>query len=499
MQGIAAHALADAPVAAGAALGLAILIAAGEALRSRAGWAPESTRRLVHAGTGLFVFASPWLFEGAFWLYLLGTGFSAFNVVAVRRRWLKGMHGIARKSWGTVSFPLALLVLLPICWGRGPEARYAFQTAFVILALADPAASWVGGRARRSTADEMPGTTWPGSLAFFAVTLALGIVCWSLWGKPGLTALLAWTVGLGLVATAVEALGTRGWDNLFVALACAFWVILIQEPRGIDPLTALAAGVGFGVVTWRIGFLSPSGAIAGALLGTSLLAVGGWSWTIPALGFFLFSSLLSVIGRRRKQRLAVGPEKGSRRDAGQVYANGGVAWALLLLFMVWPHPTLYWGFVASFAAAAADTWSTEIGTAVGGRTRLLLSRRPVRPGLSGGVSWAGLGGAVLGAASIAACVWFAAPAVLAALGPGRAFVALVVGGALGSLFDSLLGEWAQATYRAHETGALTDRALDHSGRPNELVSGRRWMTNDRVNVANTAFGAAFGLAFAFLA
>ena len=87
---------------------------------------------------------------------------------------------------------------------------------------------------------------------------------------------------------------------------------------------------------------------------------------------------------------------------------------------------------------------------------------------------------------------------MADLGAGASLLLLVGGGVLGSLLDSLLGESVQATYRDRRTGRLTDHAVAADGLPNERVGGFTWMTNDRVNVANTAFGAALGVGAAVL-
>jgi len=241
----------------------------------------------------------------------------------------------------------------------------------------------------------------------------------------------------------------------------------------------------FAVLAWRIGFLSGSGAAASGLLAFGVVAAG-WAWAIPGLTFFVLSSLLSRAGRRRKaaaERLA---EKGSRRDAGQVLANGGVAGALLALHALAPHPALYWGFVGAFAAAAADTWGTEIGTWAGGPTWQVATGRRVLPGTSGGVSLAGTLGAVAGALAVVGSALPFASRFLEgwSLGPTTA---LVAGAAVGAaLLDSVLGATVQARYRSPD-GALTERPMA-DGRPLPLAAGWRGITNDVVNLACTLVG-----------
>ena len=223
--------------------------------------------------------------------------------------------------------------------------------------------------------------------------------------------------------------------------------------------------------------------MAGAVFGWMLLALGGAAWAAPALAFFVLSSALSRAGRRRKRAAEALAAKGGRRDAAQVAANGGAAALALAAWAVWPAAPLYGAFVGALAAAAADTWATEVGTLVGGRTRRLGWGAPVPPGTSGGVSLAGTAGALGGAASVALA------AVPFGLGPGLAAV-LAAGGVAGASADTALGATLQARYRAPD-GRLTERpALD--GHPLALAAGRAWLGNDGVNAACTLVGAAWG-------
>ena len=216
-----------------------------------------------------------------------------------------------------------------------------------------------------------------------------------------------------------------------------------------------------------------------------LLALGGAGWAVPALAFFVLSSALSLAGRRRKRAASGLAEKGSRRDAAQVAANGGVAALCLAAWAVWPAAPLYGAFVGALAAAAADTWGTEVGTWVGGPTRRLGVGPRVPPGTSGGVSAAGTLGALCGALSVTLAALPFAPA----LGGGAA-LAVAAGGLAGAFADTALGATLQARYRAPD-GSLTERRAA-AGRPLPLAAGWRALGNDGVNAVCTVVGAALG-------
>ena len=219
--------------------------------------------------------------------------------------------------------------------------------------------------------------------------------------------------------------------------------------------------------------LSGSGAVAACGVGAIVFGLGGWAWALPLLVFFATSSGLSRWRRSYKEGL--GYEKGVRRDAGQVLANGGVAAACVLLPYVLPKivPAHAYGlFLAALAAANADTWATEVGSALGGRPYDLRTWKPAGPGTSGAVSLVGTLAALAGSALIAAFApdW-----------EGRGIVTLAgLGGALG---DSLLGAWAQAQWRD------PDRPAAWTERPQAGPPERGWpgLGNDGVNLACTLF------------
>lgn len=477
------------------ALGLLAVVGAGEGLRRWARWRPEATRRFVHALTGLLLVAAPALFSRPAGIYVLAAAFVAVNAVAVRRGFFPGMHGIRRPSWGTVTFPLALLFALATCWTLDPGHVYVLQTAFLVLAISDPLASLVGMGAQRPGRFAVGTSTKSvaGTIAFFASAYGLAAGALAAWAPYGGAEVLLAALVATALATGAELLGARGWDNFFIVVAVVVPLVVLHEAPQAAPLLALGVlvAVGFAAAAYRARFLTLDGAVAAGGLAWSVLALGGAAWAVPGLTFFVLSSLLSRAGRRRKRAAEALAEKGGRRDAGQVYANGGVAWVLLVAHVFVPHDALYWGYAGAFAAAAADTWGTEIGTFVGGRTRLVWSGRPVPPGTSGGVSVAGTLGALAGAAAVfASLAPFAGP-YLGGLGWGTAALLVVVGGFAAALLDSLAGATVQALYR-DPAGRLTERRASGSG-PHPLVRGRRWITNDRVNLACTLGGALLAL------
>ena len=79
--------------------------------------------------------------------------------------------------------------------------------------------------------------------------------------------------------------------------------------------------------------LTRSGAGGTIAVGTTIFGMGGWSWGLSLVYFFVSSTLFSHYREREKAR-TVGDKfsKGSERDIGQVAANGGLATLLALAY-----------------------------------------------------------------------------------------------------------------------------------------------------------------------
>jgi uncharacterized protein (TIGR00297 family) len=258
---------------------------------------------------------------------------------------------------------------------------------------------------------------------------------------------------------------------------------MISALGGIAAAFVLSAA--FCWAAYKLKFLSGGGAWAATALGALILGLCGWAWILPLLAFFISSSVLS---QARKARTDASEEaRGSRRDAVQVLANGGIA-GLLVLIGALGGVDLFAIYAASLAAANADTWSTEIGLMFGRKPRSIATGKPVPPGTSGGVTAAGLLGAAAGAIFIAR---ISSLAYHSELNPAALWI-IVLAGIGGSLFDSLLGATLQARYVCPVCTKETEKTL-HCERQAQFIKGWRWLNNDGVNSLCTAFGAVFAM------
>lgn len=215
-------------------------------------------------------------------------------------------------------------------------------------------------------------------------------------------------------------------------------------------------------MTW----LTPGGIGAAVLVGGGVVWGLGWTALVPLFAFLLSGSLLT--------RLATGAQ--APRTARQVLANGAVA-ALAAVGHLWPAAA------GAIAAAAADTWSTEIGAFAPQSPRLITTGAPVPRGTSGGITGLGTAGGILGAAALAAAAGLVAPVLR-----WRGAWAVAVAGVAGMLVDSLLGATLQARFACANCGRVTEQP-GPCHEPLRLVRGWRWLDNDAVNLVGSLAGA----------
>jgi len=183
------------------------------------------------------------------------------------------------------------------------------------------------------------------------------------------------------------------------------------------------------------GKLTVAAAFTGGLLGLFIYAGAGFTGITLVAVFFMLGTLATSWKKSYKEKAGLSEINSSRRNAGQVIANAGVAAICGLLCCLFPQYVLVFRLMmaASLSSAMADTLSSELGNVYGKRFYNILSLQKDTRGLNGVVS---LEGTIIGAVgSIIIALVYAAGFGFSI----NTFIVIIIAGTIGNLFDSVLG------------------------------------------------------------
>lgn len=158
-----------------------------------------------------------------------------------------------------------------------------------------------------------------------------------------------------------------------------------------DLVLPLLISLSFGAIVLALRAATPGGVGAGVLICLCLLlppaqnlkqdSSGRWAAFAALISLFVLSFAATRFGRSRKEHRGLA-ESRRGRQASQIIANLGAG---AIFALAGSHA----GCIAALAEAAADTASSEIGQALGGRGRLLTTLQEVAPGTDGGITTRG--------------------------------------------------------------------------------------------------------------
>jgi dolichol kinase len=216
-----------------ALLGLSFLVLFGvaELLYHYARVKSEITRKTVHIGTGILTLLFPVLLDSHWSVLFLCSSFALILFLSLKYDLLKSINAIGRKSYGSISYPVAVYVCFCFyAWHRSyrPEAGNGyilFYLPILILAICDPIAALFGRRWPYGKYQVRQETkTLVGSSLFFISAFFISFVLLVLLNKTQhavLQTIIASTL-IAMTTTVTEAICTKGTDNLFIPFTALF-------------------------------------------------------------------------------------------------------------------------------------------------------------------------------------------------------------------------------------------------------------------------------------
>lgn len=482
-----------------------VVILVSEILRKIGNYGNEFTRKFIHIGVAHWWIVAMYFIDVIQYALIPPILFVVLNYYSYKKNLFKSMErGKDTSDLGTVYFPISLIILIILTWKGGllgRDLRYIGAIGVLVMGYGDGFAAIIGKNYGKfkyrimSSVKSIEGSAAMFLFSFAVTALILGV-------HEGFSFhILGISLAIALLASIIEAFTPLGMDNITVPIVTSLSAYLFTHVLQDRVVLLLVYSGAFGfILSFLIAYtayvkksLTLDGSIGATFLGTVMCITSGIFGSLLMIIFFISSSMLSRFRKGMKEEVARQFDKTGRRDIVQVFANGGVGLIYSVLFYATKNPSFLVMLGASFAAANADTWATELGILNKKRPISLRTLKRVERGTSGAVSLEGTFAALLGAMLIGLFTVFVCFASTGFIQYNfnyvYVFVLVTAGGFVGSIIDSLLGATLQGVYYSQEIGRETERRV-YNGKPTMLVRGFKFINNDLVNFLSIGISSA---------
>ncbi|WP_456468327.1 TIGR00297 family protein [Archaeoglobus sp.] len=196
----------------------------------------------------------------------------------------------------------------------------------------------------------------------------------------------------GLSASLVESVETDADKRLtlLIALSTVFTIFKIYMPSASLFDLSLAFLVSFlmSLLALYAGVADESGLMSATLVGTTLILFTDFRFFAVLLLFYILGSAITKYRYEIKQSRGIAEQAGGARGYANVFGNSLAPLFFAIQYGVTDNVVFASAFVASVAAALADTVASEVGKAEN-NVYLITNLKKVEPGVSGGISFKG--------------------------------------------------------------------------------------------------------------
>lgn len=454
----------------------------------------EVSRKFVHVMVGNWVFITPF-FTSLWAVGLVPFVFIIVNALSIRFHFFTAM---AREhdNLGTVYYAFSMFALSCAAYLLGWR-ELAF-IGLLTMAYGDGFASLVGKRwGRHHPFSFAPDKSLEGSMTVAIPAFLVTLTCialipdlhndaktmWYAW-QYGATIPLAIfmaesiviALATAIVAAFVELTGSNGCDNLSVPICTGLFASLLLRYGSLGMTLYLMVSLGVLLYAYHKSAITADGIVAAELTAATLYAFSSIWVAGSLLLFFVAGSLVSKISNSSKKHGESRQGDTGARNWKQVLCNSLPA-CVALWISHFSRNTNTGALIcfSVFAAACADTFSSEIGMLSRGKVLNLINLKSVPNGTSGGVTLLGIAAGIIGSALLA----------LPSAGQfGVAgFLFVLVLGFFGTLIDSALGSTIQQRF-ADAKGQLMDAPAYPRQR---AAAGIAYISNNVVNMLTLIF------------
>ena len=469
---------------------ISIVLAMATAIAKMSKGASESSRKFVHILLGNWVFFTP-LFTELWAVIIVPVIFIFVNTLSLKHNIISAMER-DDDSLGTVYYPISMVLL------SGAGFMLGWRTlpfiGLLTMAYGDGLAAVVGQKfGKRRPFSFAPEKSIEGSSMVLIVSFIVTAVC--LYSFQGTGTLRTVSIGMiifisiltSIVSTFIELTGEKGCDNLTLPIGSSLFATFALQFGSLAFFIYMAIALTILIVAFKLHSITPDGIVAAFLTAITLYSLGGVWIATSLLVFFVLGSLISKIKNDYKIKAESLQDDSGARNWKQVLANSLPACIIVWIAYLIPDKSfILLPAFGVFSAAAADTFSSELGMMSKGKVFNILNGKPMPGGLSGGVSFAGLLAGLFGSILVSTLV-------IPQFGM-KGFIFITVLGFFGSILDSIIGVVLQSQY-VGEDGQLQDKKNLKDDKP---VKGLKIITNNAVNFITLSLIMISGQIFVFL-
>lgn len=437
----------------------------------------EISRKTVHILGGNWIFIYHHFFDSLDFALVVPLMFIVINYFSAKYKIIKVIEREEERegvySLGTVYYSMATFCLILLDYMF--KVEYISYMGMLIMAYGDGFAAILGLRFGKKYGI-FKHKTLAGcmTLFFFSFLIANSVLYWHFYEFMWLQAFFI--AGLGVV---IEFHSDDGIDNITLPIGVGLYTYFILFSLR-DTIAATIINGLVSYMAYRRKSLTRSGVYFAFFTGVILFALGEVPMYISLLLFFLLGSLISKVKNLRKSDAERLHRRGSHRNWVQVFCNSAPAVIVLVASHILhlPMKYAYLSGITCMCAACSDTFASELGMLSRKDPISIISWKPVKRGLSGGVTGFGMLAALLGSYVVASTIF---------LYQGFHFADFVwVGGFgfLSNVLDSILGAVLQVKYEDLD-GSLTEKP-ESGGILLKPISGISFVNNDLVNLLSVS-------------
>lgn len=458
----------------------------GTAVAKYSKGASESSRKLVHILVGNWVFLTP-IFTEVYFVILVPFVFIIVNSISYKYKIIKAMER-DDDSLGTVYYAISMFLLTGIGFLLN---WYIFPfVGLLIMAYGDGLAAVIGKKwGKTKPFSFAPEKSIAGSMTVFLVGILVTsgtIIGSELIQRLPLTPwylIVFISLLTGSIAVVLELSGKRGSDNLLLPMGTGLFATICYYYGNLGFYIYLFIAALILYFAFHKKSITVDGASFAILTASILYAFGGILLGISLLIFFITGSIVSKIKNNRKEEAERLQENSEARNWVQVICNSLPATILAVIYFFHREQPIYLILAFSvFSAAAADTFSSELGMLYKGKVYHILTGKEIARGLSGGVSLGGFAASILGSALLSI------PAFLTFQWVG--FFYVLVLGILGGILDSVIGALFQRKYLT-KNGTIQEMKTNQD---DKLIKGFYLFSNHMVNLLSLTLIPLVGIA-----